>query len=279
MVAAIPTEFRRFAATLVAGLLLAAGCTTAAPQRNPSPGAATPALQASFSELAAAIPATIGIAIAPVGGTTVSTFGGWSNGVAWSTIKVPLAIASLRRGRLTAESLAQKAITESDNAAAEQLWSELGAPHVAAQQVQAVLRESGDATTVVESRRLRPGFTAFGQTQWPLRRQAQFAARLPCLANTGNVVELMRNLVAEQRWGLAADGTPAKGGWGPGQPGGYLVRQFGIVSTPAGRLGVALAAEPQAGTFAAGVDALNRMTEWLTTHAPELPGGSCSPAP
>jgi hypothetical protein len=267
-----PTEYRRFAAAVVAVLLLAAGCSTA-PSRHLDHA---PTLQASFSELAAAIPATIGIAIAPVGGNTVSSFGAWSTGVAWSTIKVPLAIATLRKDPSSAEPLAKKAITESDNAAAEQLWSELGAPEQAAQQVEAVLKESGDATTIVESRRLRPGFTAFGQTQWPLGRQAQFAARLPCLPNTGNVVDLMHNLIDEQRWGLAADGAASKGGWGPGRSGGYLVRQFAIVPTTAGKLGVALAAEPYAGTFGSGVDALDRMTEWLTIHVSELPGGSCA---
>jgi hypothetical protein len=288
----MPTEYRRFAAAAVAVLLLAVGCRTAVPQQldhatpaaadapavsaaDAPPGAATPTLQASFSELAAAIPATIGLAIAPVGENTVSSFGAWSSGVAWSTIKVPLAIATLRVKRSGAEALTKKAITESDNAAAEQLWSELGPPEQAAEQVQAILKESGDATTIVESRRLRPGFTAFGQTQWPLERQAQFAARLPCLADTGNVVDLMYHLVDEQRWGLAADGAAAKGGWGPGQSSGYLVRQFGIVSTTAGKLGVALAAEPHAGTFGAGINALNRMTEWLTAHVSELPTGSC----
>jgi hypothetical protein len=243
---------------------------------EPPPPAAAPPLQASFSELAAAIPATIGIAIAPVGGNTVSSFGAWSTGVAWSTIKVPLAIATLRVQGPSAAASVKKAITESDNAAAEQLWSELGPPEQAAQHVQAVLAQSGDATTIVESRRLRPGFTAFGQTRWPLEHQAQFAARLPCLADTGNVIELMHNLIDAQRWGLAAGGAAAKGGWGPGRSGGYLVRQFAIVPTTTCKLGVALAAEPRAGTFEAGVDALDRMTNWLTAHVSELPGGSCA---
>lgn len=251
---------------MVAALLLVAGCA-AAPTR---------ALRAGFQELAADIPATIGMAIAPVGGTTVSAFGSWSTGVAWSTIKVPLAIAALRLDPAGAKELAAKAITLSDNAAAEQLWSQLGPPQQAAQRVQEVLREGADATTVVESRRLRPGFTAFGQTRWTLQLQAQFAAHLPCLAGAGPVVDLMHHLVEGQRWGLAADGAAAKGGWGPGEPHGYLVRQFGVISTPAGELGVALAAEPDDATFDSGVEALNRMAQWLTTHKAALPGGHCA---
>jgi hypothetical protein len=144
--------------------------------------------------------------------------------------------------------------------------------------VQAVIAEAGDSATVVESRRLRPGFTAFGQTQWSLQRQAQFAAHLPGMADSAPVMALMRNLADAQRWGIAADGAAAKGGWAPHQAGGYLVRQFGAVSTGSGQLGVALAAlQGAGGTLETGVDVLNRMMEWLTKHTSELPGGSCAP--
>lgn len=234
------------------------------------------ALAASFGRAVAAIPATVGIAFAPVGTNTVSTLGTWSSGVAWSTAKVPLAIAAQRSGGATTQPLMIKAITQSDNTAAEQLWAELGPPDQAAQQVQAVLRAAGDTTTIVESRRLRPGFTAFGQTEWSLKRQAQFAAHLPCLDDARTVVEMMHRLVDEQRWGLAADGAAAKGGWGPGVAGGYLVRQFGIVSADVGQVGVALAAEPHDGMFDTGVAAVNRMTHWLDVHKSFLPGGSCA---
>ncbi|MEO6794886.1 MAG: hypothetical protein ABI253_03050 [Mycobacterium sp.] len=223
------------------------------------------------------MPATIGIAYAPVGQNRVGTLGTWSNGVAWSTIKVPLAIAAIRTNRPNAQNLAAKAITASDNDAAEQLWSELGEPAQAAQQVQAVLREGGDTGTAVESRRLRPDFSAFGQTRWPLARQAQFAAQLPCMASAAPVVSLMNNTVADQRWGLATIGAPTKGGWGPGPAGGYLVRQFGVVGTPnGGQLAVALAAEPNDGRFESGVAALNQMTQWLSANAGALPGGRCA---
>ncbi|HEX7322538.1 MAG TPA: hypothetical protein VF299_06315 [Mycobacterium sp.] len=246
---------------------------------RPAPATAQPGyepLQVGFAKLANTIPAAVGIAYAPVGRNQVGTLGAWSNGVAWSTMKVPLAIAAIRSNRPNAQALAAKAITASDNDAAEQLWSELGPPAQAAQQVQAVLREGGDAGTAVESQRLRPGFTAFGQTRWPLASQAQFAGHLPCIAGAAPVVGLMHNTVADQRWGLATVGAPTKGGWGPGPNGGYLVRQFGVVGTPAGQLGVALAAEPNDGTFESGVRALNQMTQWLSANAAALPGGRCT---
>jgi hypothetical protein len=224
-------------------------------------------LEVSFEELAAPIAATIGVAIVQPGRADVS-LGGWSCGVAWSTIKVPLAIAALRRDRPRAHELVVKAITESDNHASEQLWSQLGEPVDAARQVQAVVNECGGAAPLVESQRIRPGFTAFGQTRWALADQARFAAHLARVPDAAVVVDLMRQLVADQRWGLAAKGVAAKGGWGPGAHSGYLVRQFGIVPTDSGHVGVAMAAEARG--LEAGIEVVNAMTQWLAGHLPGL---------
>ncbi len=225
--------------------------------------------ETSFQELSKAVPATVGIAIASADKASVASFGPWSTGVAWSTIKVPLAIATARAGAGSTE-LVSKMIAQSDNAAAEELWSQLGDPAAAAKQVQAVIRDAGDTTTVVESRRLRPGYTAFGQTQWPLIRQAQFAARLPCLPEASRIIDLMRNLATDQRWGLAAKGYAAKGGWGPGIYGEYLVRQFAIVPADPAHVGVALASEAHDGVFETGVDVVNKLADWLVDHLAEL---------
>ncbi|MGV0626226.1 hypothetical protein [Mycolicibacter minnesotensis] len=256
-------------------LVAALAAAVALPLTLAAPASAEP-LQTSFAQLASSIPADVGIAYSPVGQNRPVTLGALQSGVAWSTIKVPLAIAAIHANVPNAQDLAAKAVTASDNDAAEKLWSELGPAPQAAQQVQAVLRAGGDAGTAVESRRLRPEFSAFGQTQWPLARQAVFAAHLPCLAVAAPVYRLMNNTVPNQRWGLATVGAPTKGGWGPGRGGGYLVRQFGVVGTPAGLLAVALAAEPKDGSFDSGVAALNQMTNWLSTHAAELPGGRCA---
>ena len=217
----------------------------------------------SFQELSETLPATIGIAVAAVGAKPVS-LGAWSSGVAWSTIKVPLAIAALR-AQPDSTDLAFKTITQSDNAAAEELWSQLGDP--AAQIVQSVVREAGDATTVVESRRLRAEYTPFGQTRWSLGDQARFAAGLPRVPDAARVIDLMRNLKADHCWGLAAKGFAAKGGWGPGIADGYLVRQFAIVS---GTVGVALAAETHDGGYEAGVDVVDTLADWVVDHLSEL---------
>jgi hypothetical protein len=227
------------------------------------------ALETSFHELSGTVPATIGVAIADGDGSCLASFGTWSTGVAWSTIKVPLVIAAVRSG-VGSRELATQTITQSDNAAAEELWSLLGGPAQAAQHVQSVIHDAGDATTLVESRRLRPDYTPFGQTQWSLVRQAQFAARLPRVPDASRVIDLMHNLCADHCWGLAAKGFAAKGGWGPGIAGDYLVRQFAIVPIGAAHVGVALAAEARDGVFETGVAVLDRLTGWLVNHLAEL---------
>ncbi|HXS86316.1 MAG TPA: hypothetical protein VN741_11840, partial [Mycobacterium sp.] len=68
------------------------------------------------------LPATVGIAVASADGGT-QLFGTWTSGLAWSTIKVPLAVAVLRAGLPAPVDLV---ITHSNNAAAEELWSQLG---------------------------------------------------------------------------------------------------------------------------------------------------------
>jgi hypothetical protein len=217
-------------------------------------------LEKSFRELSGSLPATVGVAIVSATRRPVS-LGAWSSGVAWSTSKVPLAIAAVRAGSASRDQLFGT-IARSDNAAAEELWSQLGDP--AAQLVQSVIREAGDPTTVVESRRLRDEYTPFGQTVWSLADQARFAAGLSRVAGAVEILELMRSISVEHRWGLAAKGFAAKGGWGPGVSGDYLVRQFAVVS---GTAGVALAAEVGNGGYQAGVDVVNALADWIAAEA------------
>lgn len=231
---------------------------------TPLPGP-TDALRADFETLSAEVAAQVGVAI--VAGPTVATFGSWTTGVAWSTIKVPLAIAALRAAPEQAPAFVPAAISRSDNAAAESLWSLLGDPDQAARAVQEILREGGDETTVVQAERVRAGFTAFGQTDWPMAAQARFAWRLPCVGGHEPVVADMLTIAGDQVWGLADNSdVAAKGGWGPGPDGGYLVRQLATISGPTGSVGVALAAQPDDGTFGSGVAAVNQLAAWVSEH-------------
>jgi hypothetical protein len=202
--------------------------------------------------------------------------------VGWSTVKVPLAVAVVANAQgqpgAGAMSLMRRAITASDNAAAEQLWSSLGVPPTAASRVQSVLRSAGDTQTRVQSQRVRPGFTAFGQTTWSLSNQARFAAALPCLKYGHSVLSLMGQVESGQRWGIGAVGVPAqfKGGWGPGPGGGYLVRQMGIVTLPDGsRIALSIASQPADGRFETGTANLTSLARWAVAHVRPTGKGAC----
>lgn len=233
-----------------------------------------PALAASFDAYAATLPGTVGLAFAPVGGERVVALGQWTGGVAWSTSKVPVAIAALRAAPEAAKTYVAASITYSDNAASERLWSLLGPPAAAAAAVEAVLREGGDTITRVQSQRVRPEFTAFGQTEWSSTQQALFTAHLPFIETGPDLMALMRSLVPEQQWGLARfPGAVTKGGWGPDREGAHLVRQMGVVPNGSGRTAVVLGALPKSGTFADGIALLDRLTEWVGRHLGQLPIG------
>ncbi len=233
-------------------------------------------LAASVVELQAAARGHFGMAIMPVGGDQAITFGDWTTGPAWSTMKVPLTIAALRRNPGTSTYAAQAAITASDNVAADTLWQSLGSNQEAAQAVQEVLREGGDTKTTVPATRARPEHSAFGQAEWSLAEQVRFASRLPCLPQSGPVVNLMEEVQPSQRWGLGVfSGAEFKGGWGPDASGKYLVRQFGLLSTPNGQIAVAFAAQADSGAFSEGMTLLDKLAGAISQHLGELAGGKC----
>ena len=164
----------------------------------------------------------------------------------------------------------------SDNAAAETIWQGLGDPVTAAHKVEAVLREAGDFTTV-QSQKVRPEFTAFGQTYWPLTDQARFLAFAACDTRDAPIFALMGKVEADQRWGIGTIGdTPFKGGWGPSPSGNYLVRQMGVLSGPTGKVAVAMAAQPASGSFGDGTQDLTEVADWLRAHLAALPAGQCN---
>ncbi|NQE67876.1 hypothetical protein NG2371_02332 [Nocardia gamkensis] len=236
-------------------------------------------LAASYAELAAGVRGKLGMAIMPVGGEQVVTFGEWTSGPAWSTMKVPLTIAALRRSSSSSSYAASAAITQSDNAAADALWQSLGSAQEAAQAVQAVLREGGDNRTVVPATRARAEHSAFGQAEWSLTDQVRFASRLPCLPQAERVTSLMEQVIASQRWGLGEfGGAEFKGGWGPDTSGAYLVRQFGVIDIPSGKIAIAIAVQPESGSFSDGMNILDKLATVVSEHLDELAGGRCPAA-
>lgn len=260
-----------------------AGATTASPTTAASSAPSKTAdakLAASFAALEKQLSAPVGLALVPVGGGDVVTFGDQTVGVAWSTSKVPLAVAAERKnGATDAET---RAIVNSDNAAAETLWESLGTPDQAAAAMTAVLREGGDEHTTVPATRLRPEFSIFGQTRWALTDAATFAGNLPCLRGTKHVLSLMENVAGNQQWGLKAIGnrtSAVKGGWGPTEGGGYLVRQLGVLTMRDGRqVGVAMSTQTTAGSMEPGTAVLSAVGQWMSKHLAALPAGRCGPA-
>ncbi len=237
-------------------------------------------LAADFTQLQPQLAGQVGMAIMPVGGGRMTIFGDWASGIAWSTIKVPLAIAALRhdrRARILQE--VEAAITWSDNAAADALWRSLGDGLEAAKAVQDVIDEAGDATTGVAGPRTTLDYNSFGGTEWTLANQARFASRLPCLPETFHVTELMTEITPDQSWGLGVlEGTAFKGGWGPDDVTGvYTVRQFGLVPVRSGMIAVALAAQADSGSFDDSTAILSRMAQLIGRHLDEVRGGSCPP--
>lgn len=234
-----------------------------------------PTGQRSFAALERSLGGRSGVAAASYGATPERA-GSWTSGVAWSSIKVPIALTAIRQGSADSGPL-RAAITASDNGAAERLWAGLGTPAAAADAVDRTLRDASDATTHVQSTRTRPGFTSFGQTPWSLVSQARFAAKLPCLRGAETVLALMGQVVGDQRWGLGSAGVPArfKGGWGPDARGRYEVRQLGLLTLDGKAVGVAIANAPADGTFATGTANLTRIAAWTAQHVRPVGARSC----
>lgn len=231
------------------------------------------AAHASFDALARSLSGEVGIAVSPVGtGQPVERLGSLQSAIAWSTSKVPVAMAAIDAGVGSSQDL-RAAITASDNAAATNLWNALGGGTTAAEAANAELRAAGDTTTSIEPRTLRAGFTPFGQTRWALADQVRFTAGMACLDAGGQLLGLMHETIPAQRWGLGSAGVPAelKGGWGPGSDpgvdGGYLDRQMGVMTIHGRPLAVTLAARPGDGSHESGTAMLTRLAEWVVANA------------
>jgi hypothetical protein len=253
---------------LAAALVALAVAAPAAPAALLSPSDA-----ASFRSLERSLGGSSGIAVSGVGrGQAVQRVGSLSSGVGWSTMKVPIVMAVLTRDRGRPSSatrdLMRRAITASDNNAALALWDGLGGGSAAGGAVTRMLRAAGDSTTRVQTRQVRPPYTPFGQTVWPLASQLRFVAGLPCLSHASQILQLMGEVISSQRWGF---GTIAKarfkGGWGPGTSGGYLVRQMGLFRLADGtRIAATMATLPANGDFGTGASHLSRIARWIYRH-------------
>jgi hypothetical protein len=244
-------------------------------RRRPTPAAPLNAAdRESFEELEQRLGGASGLAVSGIGfDQPVSEVGTLREGPAWSTIKVPIALAIEARanGRPSdsERSLMSRAISLSDNAAAQALWDSFGSPEEAAAAVETILREAGDSSTRVETTVVRPPFTSFGQTLWTLAEQQRFIAALPCLRYGDDVMPLMADVADNQQWGLKVVDPAAyvKGGWGPDPSGRYLARQIGILEFSNGRqIAVSMATVAADGSFASATSNLDEIARWVSAH-------------
>ncbi|MBC3186903.1 hypothetical protein H7347_10065 [Corynebacterium sp. zg-331] len=197
--------------------------------------------------------------LAVVSGGQVYSAGDPGQGAAWSTIKVPIAIAAYRAGTAQ-DDIARAAITYSDNDASVALWNSLGTSEEAEAAVQEVLSLAGDPTDVARQWSRGGTKVSFGEVSWPLSGQALFASRVRCIEEAEPVVELMGEITEEHKYGLGIlPGAVFKGGWGPDDDGTFTMRQLGTVDGA----GIAMYVHPEDETESEGRAMLDDMARGL----------------
>ena len=268
---------------------------------RPAPGSVTltsPQTSGSFAQFSATQPGQVGVAIAPLGDGPVQTFGALQAGHAWSTMKVPVLTTLLsgleRSGGQLSSSEGQDAtlaLQQSDNEAAQALFNVLestdGGLTGASVAVQDALRGAGDASTDINTQANAGGFTTWGQSLWSAAGEVAFYRALArgCLLSapdTQYVLGLMSEVTPSQRWGAGSAGLPAplmfKGGWGPENGGGYLVRQTAIVGSGDRGWVFSMLALPSDGAFGTGTQMLSAAASWVARAFPAqatFPPASC----
>ncbi len=247
------------------------GSPTPSGPASPPPGPGCPgpvtAAPADLSQRVAAVEAETGTRVSvtlvdPARGLVSA--GSLEPAAAWSTIKVPIALAVVQdQGPQAHPEAVRAALRESDNEAADQLWRSLGPAPQAALRVTTALRQAGDATTVVPATASRPPYSTFGQTVWSTAEQARFMLQLPCLPGADVVTGHLQQVTAEQRWGIAGrPGATLKGGWGPARQSGFEARQLGWYQAADGSRTV-VAVAVRADTFPEATRVLTRLAGQL----------------
>jgi hypothetical protein len=153
----------------------------------------------------------------------------------------------------------------------------------ASQAVQRTLRHAGDDQTVINTAPNSSGFTTWGQSEWSTSGEVAFYRALArgCLlsgADTAYVLSLMGQVEADQRWGAGSAGyrqVAFKGGWGPENGAGYLVRQRAIASAGSRGYVLSMIAKPSDGSFSMGTQMLSELASWAARTFPpsSAPGG------
>ncbi|MBQ6130429.1 hypothetical protein IJI72_01945 [Candidatus Saccharibacteria bacterium] len=227
----------------------------------------------------------VGAAVTAPGNTDASKVvvgGSYTGARAWSTIKVPLAIAAIQKNASTGSvtepygtscsgplsTAVQTAITRSDNCGAWWLWQALGGDNSsAAATVTDILRAGKDTTTSVNGTGDGTSLTS-GKTNWSLVNQALFAANMPPINGASTVMTHMKNQSGDDSThGLNTwSSSMSKGGWGSD-----ATRQFGIIKLSSGKCSAIAIGTNVASDF----NVLDKIAEKIKAHESELPSGTC----
>lgn len=222
-------------------------------------------------------------ALAWVDAHGLSRLGGPGDGSAWSTIKVPLAIAAAEHASDAGGNPwpdIEAAITRSDNDAAARLWASLGPPEDAAAAVDEVLSAYDSGGTQTQSVVVRPPFSSFGQTEWAPVDQARFAAALSCADRASVAAQVraaMGRVAPDHRWGIGRlQDAHIKSGWGPDAAGAYTLRQLGDGSVEGRRYALAVVGRAADGTYPQAAADLDELVDWWAQAAAHRPGLPCT---
>ena len=114
-----------------------------------------------------------------------------------------------------------------------------------------------------------PGYTPFGQSNWSLTAQATFAASLPCMANTSQVLDLMGQITSSPAVGHRHPGQHRglQGRLGPGADRRVPVAPDGRGPPWRRHTNRAGSGRPPAdGSFDTGISDLNAMAGWVAAN-------------
>lgn len=236
----------------------------------------------SWAQLEPSLTGEVGLVVMPVGGRAedIDRFGQAPGDMAWSTAKVPIAIAAdmAKPESASVDAQIHSAITVSDNNAAARLWSGLGDTDQARTNVDALLAQVGDTATRMGTNAAL-GQTYTGYTTWRLEDQALFTSGMACTPSAQQVLDEMKDISPDQRWGLGKlDNAAFKSGWGR-YKGHYTSRQMGLMPIN-GELGakktrtlvVTMTVENPKGSGRADLDA---MAAWVQDNSHLFRAGAC----
>ena len=177
---------------------------------------------------------------------------------AWSTIKVPIAVAAQEYCEYddeTLQDLTSASIEWSDNDSATSLWTCIGPDEEASRIVGEEISKGGMSVEVEPY---------FGTTPWPVPAQARYAHHLGSLPDNHPVITEMHKIDPEHSYGLGTiDGLPFKGGWSDADDGSWHSRQLGFTTVDDKIYGIAIAARSVDGSEADCQEALGEIAGFL----------------